>query len=168
MHLLVRNHGRLVLRREIVQALWPDVHVTDANLTNTIVVLRKILGRDAIQTVSKYGYRFTMPVLGEPGVKAAAYSSFVRGKELAAERSLESILRARDLFWLCVSVDPHFAAAWAWLGRCCRMLEKFRAGPSINQDLALAAFLRAFAIDPDLACAHQFYTQLQADRGEAL
>jgi DNA-binding winged helix-turn-helix (wHTH) protein len=166
-HLLVRNHGRLVLREEIVETLWPDVHVTDANLTNTIVLLRKVLGRGAIQTVSKYGYRFTLPVLGEPGVQAATYASFVRGKELAAERSLDSILRARDLFCLCVANDPNFAAAWTWLGRCCRWLEKFRVGPSINLDLAVAAFERALAIDPDLACAHHFYTQLQADLGEA-
>jgi DNA-binding winged helix-turn-helix (wHTH) protein len=167
MHLLVRNYGRLVLRQDLVKALWPDVHVTESNLTNTIVLLRKVLGRDAIQTVSKYGYRFTMPVLGEPGVRAATYASFVRGKELAAERSLDSHVRARDLFWLCVARDPDFAAAWAWLGRCCRWLEKFRAGPSVNLDLAVAAFERALAIDPDLACAHHFYTQLQADLGEA-
>jgi DNA-binding winged helix-turn-helix (wHTH) protein len=166
--LFVRNHGRLVLRPDIVRALWPDIHVTETNLTNTIVLLRKILGRDAIQTVSKHGYRFTLPVVGEPGVQRTAYASFVRGKELAAERSLESILQARDLFWLCLAEDPHFAAAWAWLGRCCRMLEKFKGGPSINLDLAEAAFCRALAIDPDLACAHHFYTQLQADLGHAV
>lgn len=165
--LLARKHGRLVLRQEIVQALWPDTHVTETNLTNTIVLLRKVLGRDAIQTVSKYGYRFTLPVLGEPGVQRGAYASFVRGKELAAERSLESILQARDLFWLCLAEDPRFAAAWAWLGRCCRMLEKFKDGPSVNLELAEAAFCRALAIDPDLACAHHFYTQLQADLGHA-
>ena len=93
MYLLVRNHGGLVLRQVLIQTLWPDIHVTEANLTNIIVLLRKILGRDAIQTVSKYGYRFTLPVLGEPGVKQAAYASFVRGKELAAERSPESIFQ---------------------------------------------------------------------------
>ena len=168
MHLLVRNHGGLVLRQEIIQTLWPNIHVSEANLTNIIVQLRKILGRDAIQTVSKSGYRFTLPVLGEPGIKQAAYASFVRGKELTAERSLESISQARDLFWLCLANDPNFAAAWAWLGRCCRMLEKFKGGQSINLDLAETAFRRAFAIDPDLACAHHFYTQLQADSGQAL
>ncbi len=167
-YLLVRNHGSLVLRQEIIQSLWPDIHVEETNLTNIIVMLRKILGRDAIQTVSKYGYRFTLPVLGEPGVRQAAYASFVRGKELAAERSPESIFQARDLFWLCLANDPNFAPAWAWLGRCCRMLEKFKDGQSINLDLAETAFRRALAIDPDLACAHHFYTQLQADLGQAL
>jgi DNA-binding winged helix-turn-helix (wHTH) protein/tetratricopeptide (TPR) repeat protein len=168
MHLLVRNHGGLVLREELIQSLWPNIHVTEANLTNIIVLLRKTLGRDAIQTVSKYGYRFTLPVLGEPGVRQATYANFVRGKELAAERSPESIFQARDLFWLCLANDPKFAPAWAWLGRCCRMSEKFKAGPSINLDIAETAFRRALAIDPNLACAHHFYTQLQADLGQAL
>ena len=42
--LFVRNAERLVRRAELIDALWPDVHVTDANLTNVIVTLRKVLG----------------------------------------------------------------------------------------------------------------------------
>ena len=128
------------------------------------MLLRKALGQDAIQTVSKFGYRFALPVTGEPGVNHAAYASFVRGKELLAHRSPDSIARARDLFWFCLAQDPHFAAAWAWFGRACRLLEKLSGQPAVP-DLAEAAFQRAFAIDPDLACAHQFYTQIQVDSG---
>ncbi len=51
--LLVRNAERLVRREELIEALWPDTHVTDANLTNVIVALRKLLGHEAIETVSK-------------------------------------------------------------------------------------------------------------------
>jgi DNA-binding winged helix-turn-helix (wHTH) protein len=164
--LLVRRHESLVSRTEIFSTLWPGIHVSEANLTNVIVVLRKVLGRDSIQTVSKFGYRFALPVTGEPGVTQAAYASFVRGKELLAERSPDSILRAQDLFWMCIAQDPRFAAAWAWLGRSRRLLEKFKGYPS-TPDLAEVAFQRAFAIDPELACAHQFYTQLQVDSGQA-
>jgi len=166
LHLLVRRHESLVSRTDIFSTLWPGIHVSEANLTNTIVVLRKVLGRDAIQTVSKFGYRFTLPVTGEPGVTQAAYASFVRGKELLTERSPDSILRAHDLFLVCIARDPQFAAAWAWLGRSRRLLEKFKGHPG-TPELAEAAFQRAFAIDPDLACAHQFYTQLQVDSGQA-
>jgi DNA-binding winged helix-turn-helix (wHTH) protein len=168
LHLLVRNHGTLVSRTEIITTLWPGIHVSEANLTNIIVLLRRLLGRESIQTVSKFGYRFTLLVSGEPGVKQAAYASFVRGKELLTQRSLESILAARDLFWITLADDPSFAPAWAWLGRCCRLLEKFRGEKPTNPSLAEAAFHRAFIIDPDLACAHQFYTQLQVDSGHAL
>ena len=165
--LFVRNAERLVRRDELIEALWPDTFVTDANLTNVIVSLRKILGREAIQTVSKFGYRFTMRVAGEPGIEQATYATFLRAKELATFRSLDSMTAARDLFSLCVAEDPMFAAAWAWLGRCSRFLEKFKAGPSVNFDLAQASLRRALAIDPQLACAHHFYTQLQVDLGES-
>jgi len=166
MYLLVRSHGNLISRAEMFSTLWPRVHVEEANLTNIIVQLRKVLGHDAIQTVSKFGYRFTLPVTGEPGVKQAAYASFVRGKELLTERSLDSIRAARDLFWFCIANDPQFAPAWAWLGRTFRLLDKFNGEPSIP-DIAEAAFQRAFVIDPDLACAHHFYTHLQVDLGRA-
>ena len=166
LYLLVSRHERLVSRTEIFSTLWPGIHVSEANLTNVIAVLRKSLGRNSIQTVSKFGYRFTLPVTGEPGVTQAAYATFVRGKELLTERSPDSTLRAQDLFWLCIARDPQFATAWAWLGRTRRILEKFN-GHSSTPDLAEAAFQRAFAIDPELACAHQFYTQLQVDSGQA-
>jgi DNA-binding winged helix-turn-helix (wHTH) protein len=166
-YLFARNHGNLITRKQIFDTLWPDTHVAETNLTNIIVLLRKILGKDAIQTVSKFGYRFTLPVTDEPGVKQDAYASFVRGKELLVIRTLDSIQRARDLFWVCIAEDPHFAPAWAWLGRACRLLEKFKGDPPQSPSLAEAAFQRAFAIDPDLACAHQFYTQVQVDSGRA-
>src|SRR6516162_3853638 len=54
--ILIRNAGSLVLREQIIREVWPDTFVTDANLTNIIVALRKALGKDAIQTVSKFGY----------------------------------------------------------------------------------------------------------------
>ena len=166
--LLLRNHGRLVSRADITRALWPDTHVSEANLTNVIVVLRKTLGHDSVQTVSKSGYRFTPVVTGEPGVHQAAYASFVRGKELLSERSLPSISRARDHFVLCIAEDPQFATAWAWLGRTFHLLTKFKGELSPGSSLAEAAFRRAFLIDPNLACAHQFYTQLQVDSGQSM
>ncbi len=42
-----------------------------------------------------------------------------------------------------------------------------KSAASLVPDLAEAAFQRAFTIDPDLACAHQFYTQVQVDSGHA-
>lgn len=167
LELLVRNHGTLVSRSEIFSNLWADVHVSEANLTNLIVSLRKVLGPEAIQTVSKHGYRLMVPVIGEPGINHEAYVSFVRGKELLTQRSPESIARARDHFWFSLANDPQFASAWAWLGRTCRLLEKFGGFPN-SPDIAEAAFQRAFALDPDLACAHHFYTQLQVDTGQAI
>lgn len=61
--LLVRNAGRLLQKRTMLEALWPDAFVEEANLTNAISQLRKALGDAAlIATVSKQGYRFTAQV----------------------------------------------------------------------------------------------------------
>lgn len=166
---LVRKAQHLVSKEELVQTLWPSVHVSEANLTNTIVTLRKLLGRDAIRTVSKHGYRFELPVTGEPGVTRTGYENFVRARELTAQRSIECMQLARDLYWTCLAEDPNFAPAWAWLGRCCWFLEKFSDASghsSANAELANAAFRRAFLLDPDLADAHQFCTVLQVDTGQ--
>jgi DNA-binding winged helix-turn-helix (wHTH) protein len=165
--LLVRQHGSLVSRDEIIHTLWPNIHVEETNLTNIIVLLRKLLGKEAIQTVSKFGYRFSLPVTAEPGMKQAAYATFVRAKELASQRSPDSLIHARELLWICLAEDPHFAPAWAWLGRTCRLLQKFRGETPGGDNLAQAAYRRAFAIDPELACAHQFYTQYQVDTGQS-
>src|SRR5579863_459102 len=105
---LVRRARHLVSKQELTNTLWPQVHVSEANLTNTIVSLRKVVGRDAIRTVSKHGYSFEMPVTGEPGVARATYDRFVRARELTAQRSLESMHLARDLYWTCLAEDPAF------------------------------------------------------------
>jgi len=166
---LVSNAGRLVSKDELMEAVWPGTFVAEANLTNAIVSLRKVMGRESIRTVSKYGYRFEVPVEGEPGISSATYELFSRAKELTAHRSLESVVAARELYWLCLAGDPAFAPAWAWLGRNCALLAKISdKGGDTELKLAHAAMKRAFAIEPDLACAHQFYTTIQTDTGEAL
>jgi DNA-binding winged helix-turn-helix (wHTH) protein len=164
---LVRGAEHMISKQELSEALWPDVHVSERNLTNLIVSLRKIIGRDAIRTVSKHGYRFELPVSGEPGVRRQTYEKFMRARELTTQRSLESMLLARDLYWTCLAENPNFAPAWAWLGRCCWFLDKFTHSNSVVPELAEAVFQRAFALDPDLASAHQFYTLLQVDLGRA-
>jgi DNA-binding winged helix-turn-helix (wHTH) protein len=164
---LVRGAEHMVSKEELRQTLWPDVHVSERNLTNVIVSLRKILGSDAIKTVSKHGYRLELPVTGEPGIRRETYEKFMRARELTTQRSLESMLLARDLYWTCLAENPNFAPAWAWLGRCCWFLDKFTHSSSVLAELAEAAFQRAFVLDPDLVTAHQFYTLLQVDMGRA-
>ena len=126
--LLVKKRGNLVGRDEITRTLWPGIHVSEANLTNIIVLLRRALCKEAIETVSKFGYRLTLQVSGGPEMTHAAYESFVRGKELLADRSIEGVQGGRDLFLLCVATDPQFGEAWAWLGRSCHLLYKLRTG----------------------------------------
>jgi DNA-binding winged helix-turn-helix (wHTH) protein len=164
---LVRRAQHLVSKEELIATLWPSISVSEANLTNIIVSLRRVLGRDAIHTVSKYGYRFQTPVALEPGIPPATYKNFVRAKELAAQRSVDTMHIARDLLWTSVAEEPSFAAAWAWLGRCCWFLNKFCGSAAASKELTQAVFQRAFALDPDLGSAHEFYTFFQVDTGNA-
>src|SRR5215470_16166181 len=58
--LLVENRGKLLDKSFILQSLWPETFVEEANLSVNISLLRKVLGEGAtyIETVPKRGYRF--------------------------------------------------------------------------------------------------------------
>jgi len=64
---LAENPGRVVEKDEMINAVWAGRYVEEANLSQTIFVLRKAL-KDAgeedslIATISGHGYRFTAPV----------------------------------------------------------------------------------------------------------
>ena len=61
--ILVENKGRIVEKDDLMNRLWPDTFVEEANLTFNIKQIRKLLGDDArqpvyVETVSRRGYRF--------------------------------------------------------------------------------------------------------------
>lgn len=65
--LLAESRGRLVTKDEVMKALWPETFVDEANVTQTIFMLRKALGESAseqryIITVPGRGYRFAADV----------------------------------------------------------------------------------------------------------
>lgn len=60
--LLIESRGDVVEKDELMQRLWPDSFVEEANLTQNIYTLRKALGGDYIQTVPRRGYRFVAEV----------------------------------------------------------------------------------------------------------
>jgi DNA-binding winged helix-turn-helix (wHTH) protein/TolB-like protein len=64
---LIQSGGRLLTKDDLMQRLWPDSFVEEANLTVNISALRKSLGdsldgQEFIETVPKHGYRFIAPV----------------------------------------------------------------------------------------------------------
>jgi TolB-like protein len=65
LHHFVANAGRLVVRDDLMQAVWPDVYVTDDSIAQCIKEVRRVLGGDAqrlLRTVQRRGYRFTAEV----------------------------------------------------------------------------------------------------------
>jgi DNA-binding winged helix-turn-helix (wHTH) protein/TolB-like protein len=64
---LIQSGGRLLTKDDLMQRLWPDSFVEEANLTVNISALRKALGdsldgQEFIETVPKHGYRFIAAV----------------------------------------------------------------------------------------------------------
>ena len=67
---LVARHGRLVSRQELLDAVWPDAHVTDASLSQAVAALRQALNdrpREPryIATLPTRGYKFIAEVVEE-------------------------------------------------------------------------------------------------------
>ncbi|HET8671498.1 MAG TPA: transcriptional regulator, partial [Candidatus Saccharimonadales bacterium] len=64
---LVENSGRIVTKEELMNRLWPDTFVEEANLAYNIQQLRKTFGDNArnplyIKTIARRGYRFIASV----------------------------------------------------------------------------------------------------------
>src|ERR1700758_490263 len=59
---LVDRAGHLVTKDELLDRVWPKMVVEEAALRVQLSALRKVLGAEAIATVSGQGYRFTLPV----------------------------------------------------------------------------------------------------------
>jgi serine/threonine protein kinase len=92
-----------------------------------------------------------------------AYEYYLRGNLLYHDWAKMSV--ARDLYLRCVEEDPHYAPAWARLGRCQRLMAKWSGEPDENLLRAKNALDRALQCSPDLPIAHHVYAQLEADLG---
>ena len=84
---LLENHDRVVEKRELLDAIWKDVVVTENALTREVGKLRKALGDDPkspkyIETVHTRGYRFIAEVRKEVRIEEA-------GPELSPSDELE-------------------------------------------------------------------------------
>jgi TolB-like protein/DNA-binding winged helix-turn-helix (wHTH) protein/Tfp pilus assembly protein PilF len=69
--MLVQNSGSSLAKAEMLRQVWPDSFVDESNLAQHIFQLRKILeeaagGRAYIETIPRYGYRFTQEVQQSP------------------------------------------------------------------------------------------------------
>lgn len=63
---LIEHPGEVLPKGELLNRIWPEGYVDEANLAQNIYVLRKTLRRhwsfEAIETIPRRGYRFAAPV----------------------------------------------------------------------------------------------------------
>src|SRR5688500_7669896 len=64
---LVEHSGHVVRKDDLIKTVWPDAFIEENNLNQYVSLLRKALGDGNngdryIETVRRYGYRFTADV----------------------------------------------------------------------------------------------------------
>ncbi|MBV8709655.1 MAG: winged helix-turn-helix domain-containing protein [Acidobacteriaceae bacterium] len=107
--LLVQNKGRLVNKDELLSCVWRGASIEEANLTQAIFSLRKILGdrpkdHRYIATVPGCGYQFAAPV-----TELAAIGQPVTSRSDPIRMSVKTV--RRRLAWLWLSVAAFCIAA---------------------------------------------------------
>ncbi len=94
------------------------------------------------------------------------YERYLRANEMS--RDMNHWQAALDLYQLCVAEDPHYAPAWAGLGRMHRMLGKYvEQNPAEHLERAETALKRALTLNSDLSVAENVLAHLEVDVGRA-
>ena len=128
---LVENCGRLVEKDDLMRWLWPNTVVEEANLTQTIFTLRRVLGESPgehsyIATIPRRGYQFVASVREVPTAGGSAIPPLgaSRAGELGAVREHREVAPHGSLAVLpFTALAPQGAdeyrgiSVWAWQTR---------------------------------------------------
>ncbi len=83
---LVRHAGRVVSKQELMEQLWPEVHVSEASLQRAVSLLRRTLREGsfehALKSFTGYGYRFA---IDQPDLTALLPAAQPDAREHASE-----------------------------------------------------------------------------------
>jgi serine/threonine protein kinase/tetratricopeptide (TPR) repeat protein len=94
------------------------------------------------------------------------YQLYLQANEFC--RQWENLPVAIELYERCVQLEFSYAPAWARLGRARWLADKYRLGSLEGLRAADEALQTALRLNPNLALAHNIYTQVQVDQGRAL
>jgi len=167
---LVREHGRLVTKEELLARVWPEAFVEEGILTVHISSLRKALGDNQqahayIETVPRSGYRFVAPVTHDSLETDRAmmhavsrpielYEFVGRGRSHLLSGSYFELADAVSSFRAAVEIDSTYAPAHAGLAMAICAQAGLRAVPHLEAYAeAKASALRALAMDSQCADA---------------
>lgn len=112
---LVLNSGHVVSKDDLMREIWPDTNVEEANLTQNVFTLRKVLdphhqGSSYIETVPKRGYRFianVRKVLDESGKVAREHNEPWPVTEVKASDDSQAIHSLAVMPFANPSADPN-------------------------------------------------------------
>lgn len=145
--------------------LWSKTH---QSLVGDIFELQDSLARQIVESLSlPLSGRETGSLQRDVPKNAKAYELYLRANELGRAPIPSEI--ARDLYLESLKLDPSYAPAWAELGRIYRLLGKYGAGETAENDLRAAdALQRALALNGDLTRAQSYQAAFDVERGKSL
>lgn len=158
--LLASSEGRLVERRELVEAIWGKDHFleSDSAINTAIRKLRRVLGDDPrqptfIETVPGKGYRFLAESAGKATAEAKAL--YARGLHFWNRKTPDGYLEAIRIFQRCIDLDSDDALPYLGLAKTWIMFGIHGLQPAHNvYPRARAAAAKALELDGELAEAH--------------
>lgn len=111
---LVRNHGRVLDKEELLSAIWPGTAVEEANLTQNVFTLRKVLGDNAkdaryIATIPGRGYSFVAPVSNLSGQECQQSDAVGTRRGLTTSRVLSWLAPLLAISALAILLGPRLA-----------------------------------------------------------
>jgi tetratricopeptide (TPR) repeat protein len=122
---LVRSGGRVVPKEELMDALWPDVMVTEASLQRAVSLARRALAAGglerAIRSYVRHGYRFAIddPGLGQATpVEPAGDAELAEVRRLARTRNWASAAKLFVRLDQAGSLSPDDIDLWALVVEC--------------------------------------------------
>jgi tetratricopeptide (TPR) repeat protein len=167
---LVRAGNRFRLTCQLVEAPGGSVFWSDSadSSMQDLFVLQDELCEHILQSLKlPLDEREQRSLRRDVPATARAYECYLRANQIAVTRTLDNMGLARDLYLQCLEESPGYAPAWARLGRVYHFLEKFDEDSGENLKRTEETFNRAFALNPDLPVAHNFYTSVECDQGHA-
>jgi DNA-binding winged helix-turn-helix (wHTH) protein/Flp pilus assembly protein TadD len=163
--LLIQRSSHLFEKSEIMEAIWPDSFVAEANLPVTIHMLRKALGDDGsehryIETVPKRGYRFVGGVR-EIVISEVALRPMLRTASVSMRRVPRRVRAMANHYPpKSVRLDDSRAEAYASLA----LISFYK---DWNWTEAEREFRRSLEFNPGYAMAHIWYALQLAAQGRS-
>ncbi len=120
---LIQNRGRLLEKDELLSLIWPGTVVDEANLSQSIFTLRKLLGDSPknhryIATIAGRGYQFVAPVTElKAGSSRPSNADIQAPPEAGSELPMKGSRRQRSGYVIAASLAATLSvAAIFWIG----------------------------------------------------
>ena len=170
---VVRQPGLVVAKQALMNSVWPDAFVEEANLIQMIFLLRRAFGNGAadqeyIVTLPRRGYRFAPDVrtievrfplqleaIASRPVRPEAHSLYLKGRYFARSLTEEAQRKAIRYFRDSIQADPDYAGPYAGIAECFTALAFFLGmAPKQAFSEAKPAAVKAVQLEETLGHAH--------------